>query len=320
MRSTRQTIAIDLGSYRTRIYLRDKLVFDEPSLIAHNRKTGDIIALGQDAEKYLWSKQRDIRILSPLRRGRINDVASAETIIKYALRKVMRRPQLTRPRAMINIIGTATSAEKRALTNACRKAGAGNLEFIENTVAGALGAVLPIADSRGYGLLDIGHEKSECSIFAIGAKVGYSYIGYGGKDIIESVVKKIRNHHGLTVGHRDALQLIAHDHTKRSRLTVWGIDIDGAPAAIELEASQIKLYREQALKRIVNLVRNAFEGVSADLVADLFTTGITVAGGVAAMPGLDKILRSEVKIPFFIDPDASHTVCRGIYAAATSKN
>ncbi len=311
-------IAMDLGTANSLIYVRGRgIALDEPSVVALDQDTGKILAVGQKA-KDMWGKAPEtITIVRPMRDGVIADYDVTKAMIKYFIRKVYRGRRYFRPRMIVCIPSGITQVEKRAVRESALDAGAGSVKLVEEPMAAAIGAKLPISETGGNMIVDIGGGTTEVAVISRFATVYNESIRVAGDEMDEAVQSQIRKVHNLVIGPFEAERTkieIGSATVLNSRLetVVRGRDlVEGIPKAIPVDDSIIREALNAPVRAIVDSIRRALERTSPEQAADITRRGIVLAGGGSLLKGLGSRLHEETGLPIYRAKDPLTAVVRG---------
>jgi rod shape-determining protein MreB len=315
-------LAIDMGTYQTRIYSKNKgVVVQEASLIAQERDSEKVIAVGTEAEEMLGRESEGLVATYPLSHGVIANFSATEQMLAEFIKRASGRFHITQPEAMMTVPSGATSTEQRAVIDAGKRAGLHTVYLIHGGVAAALGASLPIIEPRGHMVIDIGMGMSESAVLSLGGVVTSRTTRVGGGTITESIARALKRSFGLNIGLRSAeeiKQLIGSVGTeiKESTLTVTGrAHVRANPETIELHTDDIRPYIESSLERIVLNARRVLEQTPPDLIADIVERGIVLTGGSAQIDGLDQYLSQKLNVQCRVAQDPMLCGVKGAYLA-----
>lgn len=301
-------IGIDLGTCNTLIYVRGKgIVIDEPSVVAVEKGTKRIVAVGKDAKNMLEKTPSNIMAIRPLADGVISDIDSCERMIKYFIQKITPRHQIIKSTRMkIGIPSCITDVEKRAVIEAALKAGAKEVEVIEESKAAAIGAKIPIFEPAGHMICDIGGGTAEISVISLGGMVVTSSIRVGGDKFNEALVKHVKSVHNLTIGHQAAERLkiqignAAPDKTIE-KMELKGTDaITGLPRRLEIDSVEVREALKEPVKQIVEEIKNVISQTPPELASDIIDRGIVMTGGGSMLKGLPKLISKETGVPVIL--------------------
>ncbi len=315
-----QDVGIDLGTANTLVYVRDKgIVINEPSVVAINKKTGKILAIGEEAKKMVGKTPAHIVATRPLVDGVISDFEVTEQMLKYFLEKVQKGffSFLFRPRVVIGIPSGVTEVERKAVKDAAISAGAREAYLIEEPMAAAIGARLPVQDAAGNMIVDIGGGTTDIAVISLGGIVCSRNLRIAGDEMNESIIRFVREEFNILLGERTAESVkiaigSACGTEKKLETQIRGRDIvTGLPKEATINEEQIR----EALKRTVDIIventRAVVEETPPELVADIMSRGIILTGGGGLLRGLDKVIHDETKMPVRITEDPLTTVVRG---------
>lgn len=312
-------IGIDLGTATVLVYVKGKgIVLREPSVVAINRDTGRIIAVGQEARRMLGRTPGNIVAVRPLREGVIADYDVTEKMLRYFLEKAGCRRFLFKPRVMVCIPAGVTGVEERAVRQAVIQAGARQAHVIEEPMAAALGAGLDISEPSGSMVVDIGGGTTDVAVLSLGGIVYSTSLRVGGDKFDEAIVRYIRREYNLIVGERTAEELKIEIGTAfpdagiERRAKVRGRDvITGLPRAVEITSRQIWEAIQEPLQAVVGAVKEVLERTPPELAADLVHKGIILTGGGSLLRGIDQLLSTETGLPAMLADDPVSCVALG---------
>ncbi len=296
-------IAIDLGTANTLVYARGRgIVLNEPSVIALNVNTGDVLAMGHEAWQMIGRTPGYIQAVRPLRKGAITDFDVTQRMIRLLLHRAG-VSRLTRPRVLICVPSAITEVEKRAVTEAARRAGAAEAQLIEQPVAAAIGAGLPINEPLGNMVVDVGGGTSETAVISLGGVVALRAIRVGSFDIDASIQTYVKREYGIAIGERTAEDIkmaigSAWPHDEEFRAEVRGRDlVTGLPKNVILSPAEVRRAIDEQTSAICESVVSCLGQAPPELAQDLIHQGIHLVGGGGMLHGLDRRLASETGIP-----------------------
>jgi rod shape-determining protein MreB len=296
-------IAIDLGTANTLVYARGRgIVLNEPSVIALNVNTGDVLAMGHEAWQMIGRTPGYIQAVRPLRKGAITDFDVTQRMIRLLLHRAG-VSRLTRPRVLICVPSAITEVEKRAVTEAARRAGAAEAQLIEQPVAAAIGAGLPINEPLGNMVVDVGGGTSETAVISLGGVVALRAIRVGSFDIDSSIQAYVKREYGIAVGERTAEDIkmaigSAWPQDEEFRAEVRGRDlVTGLPKNVILSPAEVRRAIDEQTSAICESVVSCLGQAPPELAQDLIHQGIHLVGGGGMLHGLDRRLASETGIP-----------------------
>lgn len=313
-------IGIDLGTANTLVNVRGKgIVINEPSWVAINKKTREPLAIGAEAREMVGRTPANVIAIRPLRDGVISEFEITQAMLEYFIGKAHEQSivPVPRPRLVIGIPSGVTEVEKRAVYDAGMSAGAREVYLIEEPIAAALGAGLPISEIRGSMILDIGGGTSEVAVLSMGGVVVARSLRVAGDEMDQDIVQYIRNKYNLLIGERMAEQVkiaigSAYHLPQEKTMTVRGRNlVTGLPEAVEVSSVEIREAISGSVQTILDTIRDAMDEVPPEIVADLMETGICMTGGGAMLQLLDKRLSDELRIRAWIADDPMSCVARG---------
>nr|WP_320116836.1 rod shape-determining protein [uncultured Desulfuromonas sp.] len=314
-------LAIDLGTANTLVYLKSKgIVVSEPSVVAVQKdSTGakKVLAVGVEAKKMLGRTPGSIVAIRPMKDGVIADFDITEEMLRYFIHKVHNRKALVRPRIVICVPSGITQVEKRAVKESAESAGAREVYLIEEPMAAAIGAGLPITEANGNMIVDIGGGTTEVAIISLAGIVYAKSVRVGGDKLDEAVTQYIKRKYNMLIGERTAEQIkieigSAHAGEEESTMDVKGRDlVTGIPRTITINSEEIREALAETVNAIVEAVRVALERTPPELAADIVDRGIILAGGGAQLRNLDELLRRETGLPVMIADDPLSCVVLG---------
>ncbi|MDP3764237.1 MAG: rod shape-determining protein [bacterium] len=313
-------IGVDLGTVNTLIYVKDRgIVVNEPSLVAVNKKTGQVLAIGREAQKMLGRTPNHIVAIKPLANGVISDFEVTEQMLKHFFQKVHGESfyMVPRPRVVIGIPSGVTEVEKRAVEEAARNAGAREVMLIEEPVAAALGARLPVQEALGNMIVDIGGGTTEVAVISLGGLVAGRSLRIAGEKLNEDIIQLARDDHNLLLGPRSAEEVkiavgSVIDLSEKLETTMRGRDlITGLPKEVIITSKDVKKAILPSVKTIVDMVREIVEKTPPELLGDIMKRGIVLAGGGSLLRGIDELINKETGIAVKVADDPLTAVARG---------
>jgi rod shape-determining protein MreB and related proteins len=310
-------LAIDLGSANTIVLSRGRgIVLTQPTVIALNERTGEVIAMGEDAWKAAGAGAEPVVTFRPLRRGAVSDFALTEQLLHLVFRRVG-VSRLVKPRVLICVPSSVTVVERRAVEEAALQAGARNVFLIEKSIAAAIGSKLPIDEPTGNCVVDVGGGTTEVAVISMGGIVAWRTMPVGGFDYDEAIQRYLREEHGMTVGDRTAEQLkiaigSAAPLDEEGKAEVSGREIEtGAPRTVVVTSEEIRRALGATTKVVVEAVRGCLADTPPELGHDVLDRGIHLCGGGALLRGFDRRLSMETGIPIHPAERPLETVCLG---------
>ncbi|MFC1632981.1 rod shape-determining protein [Patescibacteria group bacterium] len=313
-------IGIDLGTANTLVYVSGKgIVINEPSVVAINKKTDQVLAIGNAAKKMVGRTPSHIVASRPLVDGVVSDFEVTEQMLKYFIEKVHKETfaLFPRPRVVIGIPLGATEVEKRAVEDAATNAGARQVFLIEEPMAAAIGARLPIQDAAGSMIVDIGGGTTEVAVISLGGIVASRPIRIAGDELNENIIQYARDEFNLLLGERTAEQIkisigSAMPMPDLGEEMMRGRDlITGLPKEIKVTADQVRHAMGRSIMTLINNIKATIEETPPELIADILKNGIVLAGGGALLRGLDKLIEEQTLMPVKIAEDPLTAVARG---------
>jgi rod shape-determining protein MreB and related proteins len=313
-------IGIDLGTANTLVHVRGKgIVINEPSWVAMDKRTRQPLWIGLQAKEMVGRTSGNIVVVRPLRDGVIAEFEITEAMLEYFIGKVHQQSvvPLPRPRVVIGIPSGVTEVEKRAVFDAAMSAGAREAHLIEEPMAAALGAGLPVGEARGSMVVDIGGGTTEVAVLAMGGVVVSRSLRVAGDEMDQDIVQYIRNKYNVLIGERIAEQIkwqigSAFPLPVEKTMEVRGRNlVTGLPESIEVSSVEIREALSQSVMVIVDTIKDALDEVPPEIVADLMDIGICLAGGGAILQGLPDRLTDELNLRVWAAEDPLTCVCRG---------
>jgi len=316
-------LAIDLGTANTLVFVRGKgIAIREPSVVARHKKTKKILAIGSEAKRMQGKTPREIEAFRPLKDGVIADFDATAAMLSHYIHLVHESPgslipKIPRPRVVVGIPSGVTEVERRAVQDAALSAGARTAYLIEEPMAAAIGAGLPIRDARGNLIVDIGGGTTEIAVISLGGIVINRSLRIAGDELDEAIVSSVRLKHSLLLGtpSAEAAKLAigsAYPLGKDSYIVVRGRDLEnGLPKSIKLASSEIREAISPVINEIIEAIDETTEEIPPELIGDVMEQGICLVGGGALLSGLDKAIAQAVKMPVWIAPDPLTAVVRG---------
>ena len=312
-------LAVDLGTANTLVYVRGEgIVLNEPSIVAIHQADHSVLAVGREAKAMLGRTPGNIIAIRPLKDGVIADFDVTEKMLHYFISKVHRRRTLVRPRIVIGVPSGITQVEKRAVRDSAMQAGAREVYLIEEPMAAAIGAGLPIQEPGGNMIVDIGGGTTEVAVISLSGIVYSKSVRIAGDEMDEAIVQYIRKHYNLLVGERRAEEIKVTLGSAypmggdRRTMEVKGRDlIDGIPKTIVITDEEIREALREPVMTIVETVRTCLERTPPELAADIVDKGIVITGGGALLRGLDHLLRQETNLPVTPGDDPLSCVALG---------
>lgn len=311
-------IGIDLGTCNTLIYVRNKgIVVNEPSVVAVEKGTKRVVAVGTEAKRMLWKTPGNIMAIRPLKDGVIADMDTTEKMIRYFVSKILPRHGLIKPRMVIGIPSCITDVENRAVKESAYKAGARMVRVIEESLAAAIGAKIPIHEPAGNMVCDIGGGTSEVSVISLGGMVVTNAIRIGGDEFDQAIIKHVRSVHNLIIGEQTAERLkieIGNASLEKNieKVEIKGTDaITGLPRRLEIDSVEVREALKSPVTQIVEEIKKTLAQTPAELNADIVERGIVMTGGGALLKGLPKLISKETGVPVIVAENPMNCVAIG---------
>ena len=313
-------IGIDLGTANTLVYVRGRgIVINEPSVVAINQKTGQIVAIGGEAKRMVGRTPAYITASRPLVAGVVSDFEVTEEMLKYFIRKVHEETfsLFPRPRVVIGIPSGVTEVEKRAVEDAAKNAGAREVYLVEEPMAAAIGARLPVQEAIGSMVVDIGGGTTDIAVISLGGIVVSKDLRVAGDKLNEDIIRFARDEFKMLLGERTAEDIkiaigSAYEIKDPLEATMRGRDlVTGLPKELVVDDADIRRALRHSINVLVNAIKSAVEETPPELVADIMHRGIYLMGGGSLLRGLDRLISEETKIPVRVAEDPLTAVVRG---------
>ncbi len=311
-------MAVDLGTANTLVYVRGRgIVLDEPSVVAMSTQTREILAVGGDAKRMLGRTPEGITAIRPLRDGVIADFDATEQMLRHFIAQVHRRRYLAKPRMVICVPSGVTSVEQRAVKEAAYQAGARRVYVIEEPMAAAIGAGLPVHEATGNMVVDIGGGTTEVAVISLGGIVTTLSVRTAGDDLDQAIIAWMKKEHSLLLGEGTAEEIkmtlgSAFPQAEEAGAEIRGRDlVSGLPRTITLTPADIRVAIEEQLHAIIDAVRTTLDQTPPELAGDIMDRGIVLTGGGALLRGLDQRIRHETGMPVHVAHDPLSSVVVG---------
>lgn len=311
-------LGIDLGTATTLVFARGEgIILCEPSVVAIDKDSGKSLAIGNEAKGMLGRTPANIVAVRPMRDGVIADFEITETMLRHFINKSHNRSAFVRPRIVVGVPSGITGVEKRAVLDAAMHAGAREAYLVEEPMAAAIGANLPVSDAQGSMIVDIGGGTTEVAVLALGGIVVSKSIRVAGDEMDEAIVSHCRKNYNLLIGERSAEQIkidigSAYPLSEERTIEVRGRDlVTGLPKTLTLTSSEIRDALSDPVSTVVDAVRMSLEKTPPELAADIMDRGIVMAGGGSLLRGLDKYLAQETDMSVYVVDDPISCVAYG---------
>lgn len=311
-------VGIDLGTANILVYLAGSgIVLNEPTVVAVRADDNKVVAVGQEAKEMLGRTPGNIVATRPLKDGVIADYVITQSMLSYFIDKVCGRSRFIKPEIMVCIPSGITQVEKRAVLDATMSAGAGAVYLIEEPLAAAIGAKIPIAQATGHMILDSGGGTTDIAVISLGGVVVHKSIRVAGNKTEEAIANYIRKRFNLLVGERTAEEIkieignaIPGNEDKKKE--VRGRDsVTGLPRSIEIDEKEVNEAIQPILKAMISAIRETFEITPPELASDIIDKGIVLSGGTSMLKNLDKYITRETGVPAYVAEDPLYCVVRG---------
>jgi len=317
-------IAIDLGTANCLVYVRGRgIILSEPSVVAINQKTGQVLAIGREAEKMVGKTPGHIVATRPLVNGVVSDFEVTEQMLRYLFERAREdKINLIKPRAVVGIPCGVTEVEKKAVIDAAKSAGAREVFLIEEPMAATIGARLPVQEAGGNFVVDIGGGTTEIAVISLGGIVVSKSLRIAGDRLNQDIIKYAQEKYKLLIGVRTAENVKINIGTvyfdendkknKLKRVAIRGRNlITGLPEEITVSRNDVKKAMEKSINQIVSEIKNTIERTPPELISDIMKKGICLAGGGALLGGLDILITKETGVPAYVIEDPMTAVVRG---------
>ncbi len=311
-------IGIDLGTSNILVYRRGRgVVLQEPTVVAINVQNGRVLAVGNEAREMLGRTPGNIQAIRPLKDGVIADYTTTLKMLEYLLQKVCGRRAIFRPTVLVCVPSGVTNVERRAVIQAAQAAGAGQAMTIEEPMAAAIGAGLPIAAPGGNMVLDIGGGTTDIAVISLGGIVLSQSIRVGGNKMDEAIIRHIRNAYNLMIGEPTAEEIkikigSAYPLEQELRMDIRGRDlVAGLPKTVQITSDEVREALNEPIRQIAEKLCSVLEETPPELASDIIERGIVLTGGGALLRGFDRLLHSVTDIPVRVADNAMHCVAVG---------
>jgi rod shape-determining protein MreB and related proteins len=311
-------MAVDLGTANTLVYVRGRgVLLNEPSVVALDSQTSEILAVGSEAKQMLGRTPGGITAIRPLKDGVIADFESTEQMLRLFIQRVHRRRYFAKPRLVICVPSGITAVEQRAVKEAGYQAGARRVYIIEEPMAAAIGAGLPVHEATGNMVVDVGGGTTEVAVISLGGVVTSLSIRTAGDDLDAAIVSWMKKEYSLMLGERTAEEVkitlgSAFPLAREPEAEVRGRDlVSGLPRSVPVSSAEVRQALEEPLHDIIDAVRTTLDRTPPELAGDIMDRGLVLTGGGALLRGLDERLRHETGMPVHVAEDPLHSVAIG---------
>ncbi|MDH5562391.1 MAG: rod shape-determining protein [Nitrospirota bacterium] len=312
-------LAIDLGTATTLVYVRGKgITLSEPSVVAIDKQTNTVLAVGVEAKRMVGRTPGNIVAIRPIKEGVIADFAMTERMLEYFITKSHNRRAFVRPRCIIGVPSRITEVEQRAVRESAGQAGAREVYLIEEPVAAAIGAGLPITEPSGNMVVDIGGGTTDIAVISLGGIVCSESVKVAGDSMDDAILSYIKRRYNLLIGEHMAERVkievgSAYPLEQAKTMMVKGRDmISGIPRTVVVNDSEIREALEDPIHAIVNALRNALENTPPELAGDIIDKGVVITGGGSLLPGLATRFQEETNLPIITVEDPLTSVVYGV--------
>jgi rod shape-determining protein MreB len=311
-------VAIDLGTANTLVYLKGKgIVLNEPSVVAVDRTTGKVIAVGKEAKSMLGRTPDEIVAVRPLKDGVIADFEKTEDLLREFIQKALRRRTWVRPRIIICVPSGITEVEKRAVQDSAQHAGAREVLLVPEPIAAAIGVGLPVGKPSGNMLIDIGGGTTEIAVMALNSIVNQQSIRVGGDEMDEAIVQYVKKAYNLLIGEQTAEAIkikigSAFRLEQEEEMEIKGRDlVAGIPKTMKISSVEVREALSEPLQQIVDALMQSLEKTPPELASDIVDRGIVMTGGGSLLRGIDMLLREATNLPITVAEDPLTCVVLG---------
>lgn len=316
--SLSQDMGIDLGTANTLVHVKGKgIVIREPSVVAVQKDTNEVLAIGAEAKRMIGRTPGNIVAIRPLKDGVIADFDITQAMLKFFIKKAIGNKTFVRPRVVVGVPSGVTAVERRAVLDATIQAGAREAYLIEEPMAAAIGAGLPVQEATGNMVVDIGGGTSEVAVISLGGIVVSRSVRIGGDKMDEAIVQYIKKRYNLLIGERTAEEIkitigTAMKIENPDTMEIRGRDlVTGLPKTLTIDANQIQEALSEPVAGIIDAVRGSLERTPPELSADIMDRGIVMTGGASLLRNLDRLLSKETGMPVYVSDSALSCVALG---------
>lgn len=311
-------MGIDLGTATTLIYVKGEgVVLCEPSVVAVERGSSRVLAVGEEAKRMLGRTPGNISAIRPMKDGVIADFDVTESMLRYFIKRVHHRRVLVRPRIVIAIPSGITEVEKRAVKDSAERAGAREVFLVEEPIAAAIGVGLPIQEPIGNMIIDVGGGTTEIAVISLSGVVFSKSIRIGGDEMDDAIIEYLKKTYNIMIGERTAEDIkikigSAYPLEEELSLEVKGRDlVSGLPKTVSVTSEEVRDALSEPIRAIMEITKISLERTPPELAADLIEHGIVMAGGGSLLKGLDKLVSEEIGLPVHVADDPTSAVVKG---------
>ena len=318
LNSFSRDMGIDLGTANTLVHLKGKgIIIREPSVVAVEKDTNAVLAVGAEAKRMIGRTPGNIVAIRPLKDGVIADFDITQAMLRFFIKKAIRNKSFVRPRVVVGVPSGVTAVEKRAVVDAAIQAGAREAYLIEEPMAAAIGAGLPVQEATGSMIVDIGGGTAEVAVISLGGVVVSKSIRIGGDEMDDAIVNYIKRKYNLLIGERTAEEVkieigTAMEVEKPTRMDIRGRDlVTGLPKTLTISQNQVCEALAEPLEGIIDAIKGTLEKTPPELAADIMDRGIVMTGGSSLLRNFDRVLSRETGMPVLVSEDALSCVALG---------
>jgi rod shape-determining protein MreB len=311
-------ISIDLGTCNTIVHVKGRgILLNEPSVVAVEKGTKKVVAVGTNAKRMLWKTPGKIIAIRPMRDGVIADFETTEKMISYFISRVLPKRWFVRPRMVIGIPTCITEVEKRAVKESAEQAGAREVILVEESMAAAIGANIPILEPAGNMICDVGGGTTEISVISLGGMVISNAIRVGGDEFDQAIIKHVRSVHNLIIGEQTSENLKitignASPEKKIEKMEIKGTDaITGLPRRLEMDSVEVREALQEPISAVIDEIKRTLGQTPPELAADIVERGIVMTGGGSLLKGLPKLISKETGVPAILAENPLYCVALG---------
>ncbi len=311
-------LGIDLGTANSLVFVKGKgIVLNEPSVVAIKRDTGEVMAVGEEAKQMVGRTPGNIIAIRPLKDGVIADFDTTQKMLQSFIVKASKGPRLIKPMVVVCVPSGVTPVEERAVYDATKSAGAREAFIVEEPMAAAIGAGLPVEEPTGNMIVDIGGGTTEVAVISLGGIVTHKSIRVGGDEMDDAIISYVKKHYNMMIGERTAEDTkmsigSAYLLTQEERAEIRGRDlVSGLPKTLELTSTEVREALAEPIRAILDAVKSTLERTPPELAADIMDRGIMMTGGGSLLRGLDKLIMDETGMPVHIAEEPLASVALG---------